>query len=68
MQRYIKEYSTFKHILERNSDFVRLSDQSPRIKTVDCYILYTMIQDAIRYKNVLKVEDEEYIFIRRAVT
>jgi len=26
-----------------------------------------MIQDALRYKAVLKVEDENYIFIRRAM-
>lgn len=53
--------------MERNCDFIRVRDDSPRIKTVDCQVLFTMIQDALRYKTVLKVEDEDYIFIRRAI-
>lgn len=29
--------------------------------------MYTMIADLYRYKTVLKVEDEDYIFVRRAI-
>jgi hypothetical protein len=42
MQRVIKEYSLFKEILERNSEYVRLSEESPRVKSVDCQLLHTM--------------------------
>ena len=43
MQNRIKEYSTIKHIMERNSDYIRVSDESPKIKAIDCQILFTMI-------------------------
>lgn len=42
MQKRIKEYSTLKHIMERNADFIKISDESPKYKTVDCQILFTM--------------------------
>lgn len=36
MQNRIKEYSTIKHIMERNSDYIRLSEESPKVKSIDC--------------------------------
>ena len=63
----IKEYSTLKKILERNSDFIKLNDDTPRVKTIDCSIMSTMINDALRNKTVLKVEESDYIFIRRSI-
>lgn len=36
------------------------------MKTVDCKIMHTMLQDLLRYKTVFKVVDEDFIFIRRA--
>jgi hypothetical protein len=54
--------------MERNSDFIRISDESPRIKAIDCQIMFTMVQDAVRYRTVLKVQDDQYIFVRRAMT
>ncbi len=62
----IKEYTTIKQILERNSEFVKVPDTNQRVKTVDCKIIYSMLIDSFRHKAVLKVEDEDYIFIRRA--
>jgi len=64
----IKEYSTIKQIMERNSDFIRLYDTNQRIKTVDCKIMHTMMSDLMRYKTVMKVEEEDFIFIRRAMS
>ena len=53
--------------MERNSDFIRIYENNQRVKTVDCKIMYTMIADLFRYKTVMKVEDEDFIFVRRAI-
>lgn len=68
MQNQIKEYSTIKHIMDRNADVIRVSDDSPKVKSVDCQVMFTMIQDAVRYRTVLKVQDDHYIFVRRAMS
>lgn len=36
------------------------------MKSIDCKIMSIMINDIIRQKTVLKIEDEDYVFIRRA--
>ena len=63
----IKEYSTIKHIMENNSDFIRPTPESQRVKVVDCQVMNAMLQDLMAHKTVLKVKDEEYIFIKRSV-
>lgn len=63
----INEYTVIKQVLEGNSDLIRISESNQIIKTVDCKILHTMISDLYRFKSVLKVVDEDYIFVRRAV-
>jgi len=61
----IKEFSTLKQVLERNSFFVFLSENN-RVKSVDCHLLSILLQDLIRFKTCLKVEDDDFIFIKRA--
>lgn len=53
--------------MERNSDFIKIYENNQRVKTVDCKIMHTMIADLYRYKTVMKVEDEDFIFVRRAI-
>lgn len=67
MHSQVKEYTVIKDILDRNSDYIRPTEESHRIKTIDCQILFTMLQDSMRHKTVLKVESDTYIFVRRAV-
>ena len=61
----IKEFSTVKQVLERNSEFIKVKDNH-RVKSLDCKVMSVMLTDLIRHKAVLKVEDEDFIFIRRA--
>jgi hypothetical protein len=48
--------------MEKNSSFVR---DSQKIKIVDCHIMQTMLADLAAHKNILKVQDDDFIFIRR---
>mmetsp|Transcript_22975 Transcript_22975/g.22326 ORF Transcript_22975/g.22326 Transcript_22975/m.22326 type:complete len:208 (+) Transcript_22975:634-1257(+) len=61
----VKQYSTLKQIMEKNSELVSVKD-SQKIKAIDCKIFSAMLVDIMRHEMVLKVEDENYIFIRRA--
>ena len=63
--RQIREYSTVKQILEGNSEKVIFNNQ--RVKSIDCAVMSVLLQDVIRHKTVSKIEDENFIFIRRAV-
>lgn len=54
--------------MERNSDYIRATEDSSRVKSIDCQIIHTMLQDALRHNTVLKVEDEDFIFVRRALS
>jgi hypothetical protein len=51
--------------MERNSEFIKVND-GLRVKAVDCKVLSIMLNDLLRHKAVQKIEDESYIFIRRA--
>ena len=42
----IKEYTTIKHVLDGNTQMVRLNDR--RIKSIDCKVMSVLIQDAVR--------------------
>ncbi len=48
--------------MEKNSTFVR---DSQRVKIVDCHIMHIILADLMAHKNILKVQDDNYIFIRR---
>lgn len=60
-----KEFSTLKDIMEKNSEYIRIKE-GVRVKAIDCKVFSIMITDLMRYYNILKIEDENYIFIRRA--
>jgi hypothetical protein len=62
----IKEFSTLKQIFERNSEFIRIKD-GVRIKSLDCKLLSILLTDLMRHSMILKVEDENFIFVRRAI-
>ena len=62
----IKEFSIIKQVMERNSEFIKLKDNF-RVKAVDCKVMGIMLNDLMRHKSVLKVEDEDFIFMRRAI-
>ena len=62
----IKEFATIKHILEKNSEFIRIKE-GLRVKSLDCKLLSAMLSDLMRHNMILKVEDEHFIFIRRAI-
>lgn len=61
----IREYSTIKQILQSNSEKIIFNKQ--RVKAVDCQIMSVLMMDVLRHKTVSKVEDENFIFIRRAM-
>jgi len=61
----IREYSTVKFILEGNDEYIVYKKQ--RVKSIDCKVMNVLIEDVIRQKTMAKVEDENFIFIRRAV-
>ena len=65
MFRQIREYSTIKQILEGNYESVLYNKQ--RVKSLDCQVISVLFEDVLRHKTVSKVEDENFIFIRRAV-
>jgi hypothetical protein len=52
--------------MERNCEFIR-AKEGIRIKSVDCKVLGTMIIDLMRRKTMMKIVDENFIFIRRAI-
>jgi len=62
----IKEYGTLKHILDDNSQTVLVNHS--RVKSIDCKMLAVLVLDAVRYNAISKINDENYIFIRRAVS
>ena len=61
----MKEYSTVKAILEGNSEHIVYKKQ--RVKSIDCKIMSVLLEDVLRAKVIDKVEDDNFIFIRRAV-
>ena len=65
MHEIVKEYTTFKSILEGNAEMVVFNKR--RIKSIDCKLMSVLIEDALRAKAVEKIADDNYIFIRRAV-
>ena len=65
MHETVKEYTTFKSILEGNAEMVVFNKR--RIKSIDCKLMSVLIEDALRAKAVEKIADDNYIFIRRAV-
>ena len=62
----IQEFSTLKHIMERNCEYIKVKE-GVRVKSIDCKVMSTMLTDIMRRKTMMKVEDENFIFIRRAV-
>jgi hypothetical protein len=62
----VKEFATIKHVLERNSELIRIKSNM-KIKALDCKVISIMFNDILRHKTVLKIEDEDHIFIRRAI-
>ena len=48
----IKEYSTIKLIMEKNSNYVRASH---KIKIADYHLMQTMFANLAAHKNILKV-------------
>lgn len=62
----VKQYSTIKEVMDRNSEIVRVKD-GVKVKAIDCKVLSIMLTDILRHKTVLKVEDEDFIFLRRAI-
>ena len=61
----VREYTTVKQILESNSERVVYNKQ--RVKSIDCQVMSVLFEDVLRHKTVAKVEDENFIFIRRAL-
>jgi|LauGreDrversion4_2_1035121.scaffolds.fasta_scaffold52683_2 hypothetical protein len=43
MHSKVKEYTVIKDIMERNSEYIRPSEESHRIKTIDCQVMFTMV-------------------------
>ncbi len=63
----IKEYAVVKQIMEKNSEYIRIYDRNQRVKTVDCKVLHAMVADVLHCKTVMKVQEDEFIFIRRSL-
>lgn len=61
----MREYSTVKQIMDHNCEQVVYNKQ--RVKSLDCQIMSVLFEDILRHKTVAKMEDENYIFIRRAM-
>lgn len=65
MLKSVKEFATIKHVLERNSRIIKVRNDL-KVKSLDCKVLSVMLNDILRHNTVLKMEDEDFIFIRRA--
>lgn len=61
----VKEYNTLKQIFDDNSEVIQVGRQ--RVKAVDLKVLSTLFEDAYRQRQVAKIKDDNYIFMRRAV-
>ena len=61
----VREYSTVKQIMEQNCEQVVYNKQ--RVKSLDCQIMSVLFEDILRHKTVAKMDDENFIFIRRAM-
>lgn len=61
----VKEYNTLKQIFDDNSEVILVGRQ--RVKAVDLKVLSTLFEDAHRQRQVAKIKDDNYIFMRRAV-
>ena len=65
MYQDVREYSTAKAIFEGNSEYIVFKKQ--RVQSVDCKVMSVLFEDVLRQKVIAKVEDDNYIFIRKSV-
>ena len=65
MYQDVREYSTAKAIFEGNSEYIVFKKQ--RVQSVDCKVMSVLFEDVLRQKIIAKVEDDNYIFIRKSV-
>lgn len=54
-----------KQILEGNSE--KVIYEKIKVKAIDCKILDVLFEDVLRQRTVAKIEDDNYVFIRRAM-
>ena len=66
MYQDVREYSTAKAIFEGNSEYIVYKKQ--RVQSVDCKVMSVLFEDVLRQKVIAKVEDDNYIFIRKSVS
>ena len=65
MGELISQYKTIKKVMDKNAEIVTIED-GVRRKAVDCKLMSILLQDMLRHNTVLKIEDEDYIFIVQA--
>ena len=61
----IGEFSTIKEFMETNSEMVKHGNSA--IKSIDCKVVSVLLDEVTRYASISKVQDDNYVFIRRAM-
>ena len=61
----IREFSTIKQIFEENSEMVKYGGK--RVKAIDCKVMCILIGEVVNNADISEVQDDNYVFIRRAV-
>jgi len=60
----VGEFSTMKEFMETNSEMVKQGNT--HVKAVDCKLVSVLLDEVTRYSSISKVQDDNYVFIRRA--
>ena len=61
----IREFSTIKQVLDTTSEMVTL--QGIKVKSLDCKMIYVLMDEIIRVQEFAKVDDDNYVFIPRSL-
>ena len=79
----IKEFSCFKAIMDKNSQMIAISPESLRtleihqkyhyelqtqkFKILDCKMIFNLFEDLQRYRNMIKIQEDQFIFVKRSI-
>lgn len=61
----MQQFKTIKNILDSNSQVI--FNGKERVKAIDCRQLALLLDDIERQRQIMKVDDEDFILVKRAV-
>jgi hypothetical protein len=68
MDKFMKdvgEFSTIKEFMQTNSEMVKQGNTL--VKSIDCKLVSVLLDEVTRFSSISKVQDDNYVFIRRAL-